>query len=141
MASSVSSERRACDTSVLVAAHLAQHPRHVAALDAINETVDCVPAHALVECYSVLTRLPGPDRLDGRAVAASLNVLELVPLVLPARQHVRTIEVLAAAGIHGGAIYDGLVAATAHHHGCTLISLDQRARATYDVVGVGYAIV
>jgi predicted nucleic acid-binding protein len=137
----VSSDRHACDTSVLVAAHLAQHPRHDAALAAVNDTVDSVPAHALLECYSVLTRLPGADRLDGRAVAASLQVLELVPLALPARQHIRTIELLAGAGIHGGAVYDGLVAATARHHGCTLVSLDRRARATYDVVGVRYTIV
>jgi predicted nucleic acid-binding protein len=123
---------------VVVAAHLANHPHHPVALAAINEAVDSVPAHVLLECYSVLTRLPAAHRFEGRAVAEALRVLDLAPLVLPARQHVRTIETLAAAGIHGGAVYDGLVAATAHHHDRALVTLDRRARATYDVVGVSY---
>jgi len=35
------------------------------------------------------------------------------------------------AGIHGGAVYDGVVAATAHAHGSVLLSLDRRAAVAY----------
>lgn len=37
--------------------------------------------------------------------------------------------------IVGGATYDALIAATAAAHGATLLTLDRRARVTYDRVG------
>jgi predicted nucleic acid-binding protein len=47
-------------------------------------------------------------------------------------------DLLAAAasnGILGGPAYDALIAITATEHHATLVSLDQRASATYDAVG------
>ncbi len=38
--------------------------------------------------------------------------------------------------IDGGAVYDGLVAATARAHGATLTSADRRARETYSAFDV-----
>lgn len=39
-------------------------------------------------------------------------------------------------GITGGSAYDALVAATAREESATLLTLDQRARSTYDRIGV-----
>jgi hypothetical protein len=39
-------------------------------------------------------------------------------------------------GISGGASYDAAIAMIAARHGCQLATLDRRARATYDRVGV-----
>jgi predicted nucleic acid-binding protein len=130
----------AVDSSVLVAALLAHHPLHGAALDAVNDRVDSLPAHVLLESYSVLTRLPAEHRLEGRRVAEAFMQLDLTPLVLPARQQVRALAALAAAGIEGGAVYDGLVAATAQHHDRELLTMDRRARSTYQKVGVAYTL-
>ena len=40
------------------------------------------------------------------------------------------------AGLHGGALYDALSAATAREHGATLLSADRRAREAYEAMGV-----
>jgi predicted nucleic acid-binding protein len=112
----------------------------VDALDVVESRVRAVPAHVLLESYSVLTRLPAPHRIDERTAAESLAGLALDVLALPAKQHLAIIRDLSAAGIRGGAVYDGLVAATVRHHGGRLLTLDRRARATYDVVGVPYEV-
>lgn len=129
-----------CDTSVLVPAVVAWHPRHAAAREAIEARVDSIPAHVFVECYSVLTRLPAPHRLSVEVARHVLDVLDLRLLVLPARGHRAMVTELAEAGISGGAAYDGLVAATARHHGLRLLSADRRARPTYDAMGAGYEL-
>jgi hypothetical protein len=52
---------------------------------------------------------------------------------VPARSALRTaIE----HGIRGGALYDALIAATAAHHGHTLVSADRRAATVYAVFNV-----
>ena len=130
----------ACDSSLLVAAHLAFHPRHGEALDVVEARVQAAPAHVLLECYSVLTRLPAPHRIDEKTASESLAGLDLDLLALPAKRHLAVIRGLSAAGIRGGAVYDGLVAATVRHHGGVLLTLDRRARATYDAVGVPYEV-
>jgi predicted nucleic acid-binding protein len=40
----------------------------------------------------------------------------------------------------GGAAYDALIAATALRAGASLVSLDRRALATYQTVGVGFEL-
>jgi hypothetical protein len=50
----------------------------------------------------------------------------------------RALSTLAAAGGHGSATYDGLVALDAHAHGLTLLTLDERARHTYARLGIAY---
>jgi hypothetical protein len=51
------------------------------------------------------------------------------------------LERLAGAGVFGGASYDGLVALEADAHGHTLLTLDQRARSTYQRLGVSFDVV
>lgn len=98
-----------------------------------------LPAHVVVESYSVLTRLPG-----GLAVPAELAAGVLArrfgegPLELRARQRRELAATLAAAGVAGGAAYDGLVAIEASSHGRTLVTLDRRAQETYRRLGVPF---
>ncbi len=130
-----------CDTSVLVAAVLTWHPAHQVARDALRGSVATIPGHALVELYSVLTRLPAPHRLAPAAAADVVEGLSLDVCVLPAEQHRGLTTSLGRAGIRGGAVYDALIGATAAHHDLTLLTRDRRARVAYDAVGARYAIV
>jgi predicted nucleic acid-binding protein len=127
----------ACDTSVLVPALLAWHPQHSEARDAMAG-VDGLPAHVLLEAYSVLTRLPGPHRFTSADAGRLLQGTELKVLSLTASQHRRLLTQLVGNKIRGAAVYDALVGTAAREHGRTLVTRDIRARATYDAVGVRY---
>jgi toxin FitB len=101
--------------------------------------VTALPAHVAVEAYSVLTRLPG-----GLAVPAPLAAEVLAdrfpdpPLTLRAAERRGLAQRLAAAGVAGGAAYDGLVALEAASHGATLLTLDRRAQDAYRRLGVPF---
>lgn len=133
-------DRSACDTSVLVPALVAWHPQHAACLQALTD-VEHVPAHVLVECFSVLTRLPAPHRLSASDTSALVGALPLSPIGLPAEEVPDLVISFGRRGIRGGAAYDALVGATAAHHGCLLVTRDKRASATYDLVGATYHLV
>jgi len=131
----------AFDTSVLVAGFSSWHEHHesaVASLDAA--TGPALIAHCALETVSTLTRMPEPLR-----VAASDVVLYLRSwfgselIALDARGSSTLIDELVDRSIDGGAVYDGLVAATARAHGATLTSADRRARPTYAALGVSVA--
>jgi predicted nucleic acid-binding protein len=94
-------------------------------------------AHAAFETYAVLTRLPPPQRSPGDVVVRFLasNFVEPM-LVLGAREQMRLLQDLPAEGFAGGASYDALIAATAKEAGEELLTLDRRARATYEAMGV-----
>lgn len=90
----------------------------------------------------MLTRLPAPQRIPPSLARTYLEETFLLPpLVLPAEGHVRLLELVATAGIAGGAVYDALVGATAREAGATLITLDHRAIATYRLLDVDYRLV
>ena len=135
-----SADRMACDTSVLVPAMIRWHPEHVACVAAL-ETVTTVPAHVLVECFSVLTRLPAPHRLSARDAATLVGGLPLEPVSLPAAAVPALVQRFAERGIRGGSAYDSLIAATAAHHECQLLTRDRRAAATYDRLDAAYRLV
>lgn len=115
----------------MVAALAAWHEQHDAAARALRG-VSSLPAHVMVEVYAVLTRLP-----SGLAVpaAAAADVLGRRfgdgVLCLPEADRATLPGTLAAAGVFGGASYDGLVALEAQAHGHVLLSLDRRAEETY----------
>ena len=132
--------RPTCDTSVLVPALLPFHDRHRDALRNLAATELDLPAHVLLETYSVLTRLPAPHRLEPMVVLAALRRLTASPLTLPADVHLETVAALAAVGIKGGAVYDGLVGMTARTHGRTRLTFDRRALPAYDAVGMDLAV-
>ena len=123
------------DSSVIVAASGAWHGRHVDAVEAVRGLVDVV-AHAELEAFSVLTRLPGRFRAPASAVAQYLA--ERFPgtrMSLDEAERATLVRRLASEGIAGGAIYDGLIAATASAHGHELLTLDARAARLYERLG------
>jgi predicted nucleic acid-binding protein len=131
----------AVDTSVVVAAFASWHEGHRSA-EAVLAREPRVPAHVLVETYSVLTRLPPPHRAPSTVVTAFLEQrLRQAPLTLPARDWLRLLSLARDVGITGGAVYDALVATTARHAGATLLTRDRRAVAVYEKVGVSYDLV
>jgi predicted nucleic acid-binding protein len=124
------------DSSVVIAAFSSWNEYHDAAIEALADARDLV-AHAELETYSVLTRLPEPLRMEPKLVAQYLR--EDYPgkrIVLPAAERRALITRFARLSIAGGAVYDGIVAATAAHHGYRLISCDRRAATVYDRLGI-----
>jgi predicted nucleic acid-binding protein len=131
----------AVDTSVVIAGFASWHEGHRSAAAVLGRKPR-VPAHVLIEAYSVLTRLPPPHRAPADLVARFLaERFPGAPLVLPARAHLDLVGKAARAALAGGAIYDALIAATARHAGATLLTRDERARSVYDRMKVRYEFV
>lgn len=131
----------ALDTSVCVPAILAWHEAHATCREAAAGA--SIPAHAMVETFAVLTRLPAPSRVEREAARAVLTARfggdRL--LVAPPDLQRKLVDRLADAGIAGGAAYDGLVGLTAAHHGAVLLTRDARAIPTYEALGVPHRLV
>jgi predicted nucleic acid-binding protein len=127
---------KAVDTSVVVAAFASWHEHHVIARKAMAGRPRLV-AHAAVESYSVLTRLPPPHRAQPSIVHAFITERFTDPfLTLSETGYSELLATVAASRILGGPAYDALIAFTAAEHQATLISLDRRAAATYEAIGV-----
>lgn len=124
------------DTSVVVPAVAAWHEAHVRARESLRH-VTRLPGHVLVESVSVLTRLPRGLALSvPEAVGLVRSCSPEAPMLLGPGQIEEFLDTLGTAGIGGGRVYDALVAETARAAGATLLSLDERARATYRAIGV-----
>ena len=83
----------------MIAALSAWHEQHEAAAAALK-SVAALPAHVMLESYSVLTRLPGGLAVPAAAAAAVLaDRFDQRPLELRASQRARVPAVLAAAGV------------------------------------------
>lgn len=120
----------------MIAALSAWHERHEASAQA-RASVTALPAHVVLETFAVLTRLPG-----GLA-AAPQPASDLLrqrfagpPLTLDVEERAELLDRLAREGVLGGAAHDGLVGLEVAAHGETLLTLDERARATYRRLGV-----
>ncbi|HEY6741221.1 MAG TPA: PIN domain-containing protein [Lapillicoccus sp.] len=133
-------ESSTCDSSVLVAAIAAWHPRHAVAHGLVDTGVRALPGHVLVETYSVMTRMPTPQRLPSQTAADAISRLRERIISMQASDYAALMRLLAVAGVTGGAVYDAVVAFTAKRHVLPLLTLDARAAATYDVVGVCYQL-
>lgn len=130
---------KAIDTSVGVAALLPWHDAHDVSQSAAAGAL--MPAHALLECYSVLTRLPQPL---SPADAGELLRQGFAPdriLVPPSELQSSVVQRCSDLGIRGGAVYDALIAMTAHAEQATLLTRDRRASTTYERIGVAYRFV
>ena len=69
------------------------------------------------------------------SVASDLAGAEMLGALMPAPKR------LAAAGIGGGATYDGLIALTAIEHDLELLSRDRRAARTYGALGARFQLI
>ncbi|ORV14009.1 PIN domain-containing protein [Mycobacterium celatum] len=122
------------DTSVALPALSELHEFHDVAFAAVSEHRAGIAAHALFETYAVLTRHPNLRVLPAQALALLDSTFKHRATPTAAAID-RALEALAAAAISGGATYDGLVAATAVEARLPLLSLDRRARRTYEAIG------
>lgn len=126
---------KAVDSSVVIAAFASWHEHHAVARKAMASRPRLI-AHAAVESYSVLTRLPPPHRASPDIVHAFITGRFTEPfLILSETGYQELLATVAAGQILGGPAYDALIAFTAAEHNATLMSLDQRAAATYETVG------
>jgi predicted nucleic acid-binding protein len=105
--------RTAVDASVVVAALLSWHEVHEPAFAALERAVAedelVVPLSALIECYSVLTRLPAAHRRNPQDAAGLLDgsLRELGRLAgLRAGGGWSFLRRLVAEQVRGGATYD-----------------------------------
>lgn len=132
--------RKAADSSITIAALLDGHPAHDEAADALAACAATI-AHAAIETYSVLTRLPPPNRADATTTVEVLD--ERLPstfATLSASDYAKAPKQLAGAGVSGGATYDGLIALTALEHDLEIITRDKRAERTYRALAVPYQL-
>ena len=124
----------AVDTSIVVAALLEWHEAHELAFTSLSTALDkeevAVPASALFEAYSVMTRLPHPHRLSPRdastVLARSLKQHARVVGLRPKRVW-SVLEGFSREGVAGGAAYDGRILAEAQAGGAErLLTLNAR---------------
>ncbi len=118
----------ALDTSVIVAALLEWHEAHASCFAAVNQALGAAPAvivpvPALIEAYSVMTRLPAPHRLspaDANSTLASLRAQ--VSLASMEDNAVwSSLETWSTSGIAGGRTYDAHILACARRARATAI--------------------
>ena len=129
------------DTSVAVALAVADHQHHQDTRKAIGGRSCGLSGHAAFEAFSVLTRLPPPNRRTPRALVRLLAHDFPESRFLSAQGAERLQARLAPLGIAGGAVYDALVAAAAAEHGITLATRDRRAAEIYRTLGIGYELI
>lgn len=113
------------------------HPLHRASRRALESGPRRLIAHAAFETVSAGSRMPEPYRVPAAVILAALD--RDYPsdwLGLDADGQRRALGTAVALGLHGGVLYDALIAATAAEHGVTLLSADRRAREAYEAVGV-----
>lgn len=108
------------DTSVLISAFLANHPKHQSCTPWLHQVKTgqvqgTIATHTLAETYAVLTRIPISPRISP-ALAQQLireNLKEFAVIPLLAEDYQRVIEQLVTLNLTGGAIYDALIAQAA----------------------------
>ena len=101
-----------------------------------------LPAHVVVEAYAVLTRLPSGLAVPANEAASVLaRRFDEPPLRLGDAERGDVLATLAGAGVLGGASYDGLVALEAKAHRRALLTLDERAQATYRRLGAAVSVI
>jgi predicted nucleic acid-binding protein len=131
----------AVDTSVVVAAFATWHQGHQVAISVLARKPR-IPAHALIESFSVLTRLPVPHRGPADLVCQFLaEQFAAAPLVLPGASFHGLLAKTIESNLIGGAIFDALIGETAKHAGATLLTRDKRAVQTYDRIGASFELV
>jgi len=124
----------ALDTSLLIAALQSWHTEHERCVRALNQALDhppvIVPLHALLETYSVLTRLPRRIRLSpalafellDRTLRSAAEIVEL-----SGGDGLGLLETLRDGDVTGGAVYDAVIAESAFRAGArSLLTLNRQ---------------
>jgi predicted nucleic acid-binding protein len=131
----------------MVALVCSWHDRHAATNRAVKTALGggaelVLAVHALVECYSVLTRLPAPYRLDPEDAGTllELNFADTRVVGLTPAEHWVLVRKATALGVAGGRVYDALIARAASKAApCELLTLNAKDFAALDEDGVWVA--
>ena len=110
-----------CDTSVLIAAMLKEHPDHPASFQVIQAIKQgrqrgAVATHTVAECYAVLTALPKVPLVIPVEACGVIRkvVLELFDVIdLTAKDYEKALDWVAERNLKSGAIFDALIAQAA----------------------------
>lgn len=128
------------DTSVLIAGFIPDHPFYGVAEVALTEVREDgrLLAHTMAETYAVLSGPAKGFRVKPGVVVAYLDefLADAKPIQPRPNAYREALELLSGEGRGGASVYDALIALTARDAGATLISLDRRARPTYELCGV-----
>ncbi|MEA2165213.1 MAG: hypothetical protein QOK37_3340 [Thermoanaerobaculia bacterium] len=123
----------AADSSVVIAALLSWHESHERAFRALDSAIArrtlFIPLHALIESYSVMTRLPSPHRLRPEIAYELLHdSFDQTHIAsLSARRVWTFLHECAGGAIAGGRVYDAAIAEAAIEAGATkLLTLNPR---------------
>ena len=117
------------DTSVLVAASVANHPHHPQALPALQrvasgEDEGFFGVHSIAETYAALTRLPLQPRIHpseaGRIVRENI-MRHCVAVPAGETEHLQALTTVQENGWPGAKIYDALLLACAQRSGAERI--------------------
>ncbi|MBV8547268.1 MAG: PIN domain-containing protein, partial [Acidobacteria bacterium] len=109
----------AVDSSVLIAGLLSWHEFHERAFQALGKLIAArlllIPVPALIESYSVMTRLPSPHRLHPEVAYQLLHdsFSEVRVAGLSPGSAWSFLSENVAAGISGGRVYDAVIASAA----------------------------
>jgi predicted nucleic acid-binding protein len=117
------------DSSILIAAMHANHPMHAVAVGWLTPALrkhDLVVAdHTVLECYAVMTRLPGTWRVTGdeanhlirSTVMSNMEIFGFAPKTLS-----DCLEKMAANHVVGGKTYDAFIVETLKQAGTAKIA-------------------
>lgn len=117
------------DTSTLVAHFCSWHEQHGQATAELQRRLErgeamILASHALLEAYSVLTRLPSPYRV---AAIDAVSMLDAAiarahgVVALDASAHIDLLRAAPERGIAGGRTYDAVIAACARQAGARFL--------------------
>lgn len=106
-----------CDTSVLVAACIRQHPHYERARPlletiAARRETGVISAHTLAEAFSALTSVPLVPRIlpsQAREIISTNFLRHFQLIAITSKMYQRAIEVCAERGFGGGKVYDALL--------------------------------
>lgn len=129
------------DTSAALALLHDANPAHEAVWSATHGLTLGLSGHAAFETYSVLTRLPGEARITADRAGLVIERAFPASVTLLAADALGAVGTLAAAGIAGGAVYDGIVGLAAKTAGIPLLSCDRRAMGTYAALQVDVRLI
>jgi predicted nucleic acid-binding protein len=125
------------DTSIVVAAVVANSPETKLKARKIIAQTPTPISHVLAESFSVLTRIPGGNRLSPADAWSYLNqIFPKEPFSLSGTDFRNGLAVMATAKVTGGRIYDGLIAASVKAAHGRLVTLDHRALPTYQLFDI-----
>lgn len=135
-----SNEPLLLDTSAAIALVHPGHEHHLAVMSHAAGRTLGLAGHAEFETYSVLTRLPPPQRLSSAAALRLINTNFPHTKHLSAPHAASVLKAIASAQVAGGSTYDALVGLVTRHQGLELLTCDARAIQTYRALQVDFLL-